>query len=1259
MRQERWSRDLDRLRLLVLQRHDLPPPGLGVLVVSFVFVLKIVLYMPGRQQASPGTLPGIVGLTAMDQSDYGKHRPDLRKLQILVELREAANLTQDQVGASLGLEGAKRRDSVRAWETGASCPALKRRPDFIVYLLDGLRLRNDPQRFLQVWDDIMVGEWGWRPLTEDEWRKNLPGRKPPDGATEWRPSRYQVVERSAPPAVSGAGPPSPELPPPPPFVGRDRVLAQLDAALVQALNGQGRVLTVVGEAGSGKTALCDAFARQALETHGDLLFAAGRCDAQTGCGDPYLPFCEILATLTGQAPRVAASGRLELEQWRRVDADLPFILDRLTTVGHNLVGTLLAVDPFSGQAADPSVSSRFQGLFAQAEQTRANLSQGRLLQQYTDFLRAVSVKRPLLLFVDDAQWIDAASLDLLFHLGRDLEDSRILLVVAYRPDDLALGRDGCRHPLEPVVNELQRRYGESRIDLDRAMQTEGEAFVEAFLDTERNRLDAAFREALYHRTGGHPLFVIELLRSMQAHGDLVQDAEGYWVESSRLDWDALPARVEAVIQEHIDRLAPDLREVLEIASVEGEVFTAQVVAHVRGIAERQLLRRLSQDLQKRHHLVQEQGEIALGNTHLSRYQFAHALYQQYLYDRLGQAERRLLNGDVATALLELYGPNADEVALQLAHHYQEAGEEQKAIPYLLRAGDQARALYADAEAIENYRQALVILRKQGDDELVGRTLMKLGLAYQVAFDYAHAQEAFSEGFARWQRSSAGPSLPDRSIAQRLVVSWTEPAVLDPGLNYEMDASAVIDQLFSGLVARGEELEMVPDVARSWEVREGGRQYVFHLAPSVYWSDGAPLTAHDFEFAWKRALCPATGSSTAAMLYDVAGARAYHQGVTTDPCTVGVSAADPFTLVVDLEAPTSYFLQLLTSNVCYPVPRHVLEANGRGWALGSTLVSNGAFRLINWQPGVCMRMARNGRYHGSFRGNIQELDLYFAPDAPSAYANANLDVLNLASQPNSVLQSAQRHPVGTYLTGPALSTTLLVINPGWGPFVDARVRRALVLAINRSTLAGRVLGGRFFPATGGFVPPGMPGHVPGVALPHDPDQARWLLAQAGYPRGRGLDVIEAVQPVKDVIEGQTEYLQHEWQEQLGVPVRWQTVEFESFLARMAAGHMPSLYVSRYTADYPDPDDFMRAVLWLRGIVGPNPACDALVVKARQVTEQSERMELYRRAEEILAGEAMVVPLAYARIHLLLQPWIRRYPTSPVKWWFWKDVIIDEH
>ena len=163
---------------------------------------------------------------------------------------------------------------------------------------------------------------------------------------------------------------------------------------------------------------------------------------------------------------------------------------------------------------------------------------------------------------------------------------------------------------------------------------------------------------------------------------------------------------------------------------------------------------------------------------------------------------------------------------------------------------------------------------------------------------------------------------------------------------------------------------------------------------------------------------------------------------TDPCTVGVSAVDPVTLVVDLEAPTSYFLQLLTSNVCRPVPRHIVEVRGREWATGPTLVSNGAFRLVDWEPEVRIRLARNRQYHGSFAGpNVEKLDLYLAPDAPTVYSSTGLDVLDLTFQSISVLDNAQRHPTGTYISGPALSTTFLAINPGWGPFIDPRVRRA--------------------------------------------------------------------------------------------------------------------------------------------------------------------------------------------------------------------------
>ena len=471
--------------------------------------------------------------------------------------------------------------------------------------------------------------------------------------------------------------------------------------------------------------------------------------------------------------------------------------------------------------------------------------------------------------------------------------------------------------------------------------------------------------------------------------------------------------------------------------------------------------------------------------------------------------------------------------------------------------------------------------------------------------------------------------------------------------------AALDQLFSGLVTSTAELEVVPDIARSWEIREGGRQYVFHLRTSASWNDGTPLTAEDFEHAWKRVLCPATGSRNANLLYDLVGARSYHEGRTSDSDSVAVAAVDPHTLVVDLEAPVSYFLHLLTHPVAYPVPRHVLEERGPEWASGPALVSNGAFSLIDWQPGIRMRLVRNERYHGSFAGNFKMLELDFAQAAPAIYASANLDVLDLTFQPTRVLENAQRRPTGTYLSGPALSTMFLAINPSWGPFIDPRVRRALVLAINRCALASRVLGGRFFPATGGFVPPGMPGHTPGVALPHDPDQARWLLAQAGYPGGRGMPVIEAMQPVKDVIEGQTEYLQHEWQEQLGLTVRWQTVEFEPFVERLDSGHMPPVFASRWRGDVADPDNFLRAGLWWRDAVSPNPVCSAHAEEASRVAQQAERMALYRRIEAILASEAVVVPLAYGRVHLLLQPWVRGYPTSPMKWWFWKDVIIDEH
>ena len=159
------------------------------------------------------------------------------------------------------------------------------------------------------------------------------------------------------------------------------------------------------------------------------------------------------------------------------------------------------------------------------------------------------------------------------------------------------------------------------------------------------------------------------------------------------------------------------------------------------------------------------------------------------------------------------------------------------------------------------------------------------------------------------------------------VPSVDPSTLDPGLCWDFSAR-VVEELFVGLVSLTPEGSVVPNLARRWEIQEGGRQYVFHLRDDVCWSDGVPVTAGDVEYAWKRLLDPATGAGTAELLYDIRGARAFHQREADDPSEVAVRARDDVTLEVQLEAPTGYFLYLLTFKVTFPVPQHVVRAQGQ-------------------------------------------------------------------------------------------------------------------------------------------------------------------------------------------------------------------------------------------------------------------------------------------------------------------------------------------
>jgi len=535
--------------------------------------------------------------------------------------------------------------------------------------------------------------------------------------------------------------------PPPLFVARERELSQLTHWLNQAVQGTGRVVFISGESGAGKTALLAEFSRRAMNANPDLLVAWGDCNAYAGAGDPYLPFRDAMAMLTGDLEARWLAGTIGRDHARRLWNALPLVISTLLARGSSLIGVLLGGTALLSRVATAlpdraDWNERLGALVRREQGGRESLEQSFLFEQYATVLQAVGEQHPLLLVLDDIQWADRASLGLLFYLGRRLAraGSRILIACAYRPEELALGRDGERHPLGTVLHELKRTLGNVWVDLDLVDETARRGFVDALLDAEPNQLGEDFREAFFQRTAGHPLFTVDLLHALQEQGDLVRNpSDGAWIEGPALEWEELPARVEAVIEGQVGRLDPSLREIASIASVEGELFTAQVVAAVQDAAERPLLQDL-RSLEQVHRLVVEQGEAQIGSQRAVRYRFRHALVQEYLYRHLGRGERRLLHRQVAAALESLYAGHEAEIAAQLAEHWLRAGDDGAALTYLVLAAESAARRYAHQEAILLYTRAVQLSQRASlTTALLADLHHRRGLIYRTVGEFEHAR----------------------------------------------------------------------------------------------------------------------------------------------------------------------------------------------------------------------------------------------------------------------------------------------------------------------------------------------------------------------------------------------------------------------------------------------------------------------------------------------------------------------------------------
>jgi DNA-binding SARP family transcriptional activator len=538
-------------------------------------------------------------------------------------------------------------------------------------------------------------------------------------------------------------------------VARKKELTRLEQILEDTLSGQGRAAFIAGEAGSGKTVLCQSFARQALARHPQLLVVYGKGTAYTGFGDPYATFRDIASQLTGNVATQWMAGTMTREQALRLWRTIPLAVEALVRDAPGLVGTFLDGAALLERAKEFAQEARFNDRqkhwLSQLETLVASAASGSgsagqhqnaLFEQFLRFLTTMNRYSPLLLVLDDLQWADAGTISLLFHINRNLAGQRMLLLGAFRPEEIAFTQDGHRHPLQPIVHETRREFGDVLLELG---QKPDPSFVEALIDNEPNNLDEIFRARLFKLTGGHALYTAELLRGLQERGDLRKGDDGRWEIGPELDWDTLPPRVEGVIAERIARLPRKSQRLLQAACVQGETFVAEVVAQALDDDEAKVIFTLGNELSRDHHLVHaKQFERAYdGRGRLSTYQFHHFLFQKYLYDYLDPIDKAHLHEVTGEALALRCGEVASELSVQLARHFEAAGILDRAVHYRLQAGNYAVKLAANDEAIRHFARGLALL-----DEIIEtpestqqelELQLGLGTAHQLKDGYGSSE----------------------------------------------------------------------------------------------------------------------------------------------------------------------------------------------------------------------------------------------------------------------------------------------------------------------------------------------------------------------------------------------------------------------------------------------------------------------------------------------------------------------------------------
>ena len=1011
-----------------------------------------------------------------------------------------------------------------------------------------------------------------------------------------------------------------------PLVGRRPEMVALRAALDQAAAGYGHIVTILGEAGIGKSRLVEEARTERL-------------------GSP-LRWLEGRALSYGQTLSFWAINQLIKNDLGLSDADPEAkIKVAMRRRGNELFGARAAdVLPYLayllGVHLDEESLQRVQQLDGETLKRQTLWAIG-------EYFQRLAQEQPTVLILEDLHWADPSTLEALEKLLALSDRAPMMLLLLARIER----EHGSWQIKVRAESDYAHRYTE--IILKPLSSEDSDHLVNHLLE-EANLPDGA-RRLILERSEGNPFYLEEIIRSLIEQQALVPEGQT-WRATAEIANVEIPPTLQGVLLARIDRLQEDVRRTLQLASVIGKSFLFRLLEAIAA-AERQLDEHLS--LLQRADLVREKTR----RPELE-YMFKHSLTQEAAYNSLLIERRKEFHQKVGEALEQLFAERAEEFYGLLAHHFDAAGNQAKAIDYLIKAGDNSRLEDAHEEATKFYQRAIELLNQSGDIDRASKTWLKLGLIHQTNFEFEKAHQANETAFAlerqlqaRRLQTRSRPGRTEGSEIMRRAGYGRQVSTLDPSKCIYTDETWISNHLFVGLVEFDAETNVVPHAARSWEVLDGGTRYVFHLRDDIRWTDGTLLTALDFERTWKRNLAPGIEVTYKPYLDDIVGARDYREGKETDPNRVGVRALDPLTLEVRLIAPVAYFIYLVAHPITFPLPLKIVEEYGEDWWKPEHIISNGAFRLVEFDAGHGL-LERNPDYFGEFSGNLSQFT-WRVFDGPAAVVQEYL-----AGRADYAVGLVTREvpadiPRSEFFHEQHLSTGGWNLMPDRPPLDDVRVRRAIVHAMDREQLR-KFLGAQSPLIPGGIVPPGMAGHSPELGLEFNPERALQLLAEAGYPDVQSFPVLKYYYPESVQNRVLAEELKRQLFADVGIQIQPAPMGWDVSWLKVEDSH---LQFGGWIADYPDADNFLRQSTFYqlpRNQGWRHPHLDRLLEEAAHTTDRARRLAMYREADRILVNEeAVMAPFGYSTGPFidLLKPWVKGLKYNALAYYSLKDIVIE--